>query len=185
MSPRKVRLAVDLVRGKKIKPALDQLAFSSKWSAKPVIKLIQSAVANAKNNLGLVEDNLYIKDISVDGGATLKRWMPRAQGRATPLKKRTSHINVVLAEIAPSQAKATPKVERLAKPLSVSERPVEEGSLKIGQAAAAENSVEPKPETAEAAKQIVNPARVGQGKHSKIEGGKQGFKTKVFRRKSG
>ncbi len=178
MSPRKVRLAAGLIRGKKVKTALDQLNFSGKWSAKPVAKLVQSAVANAKNNFGLAEDNLYIKEISVDGGATLKRWMPRAHGRATPLNKRTSHVNLTLAELVASKDKEAikPKTD---KPVKADKRPAEAEPLKVV------NKEEIKPETDEQGKVVADLHNEGHGKHTKIEGGKRGFTTKVFRRKSG
>jgi len=179
MSPRKVRLAAGLIRGKKVKPALDQLNFCGKWSAKPVAKLLKSAIANAKNNFGLVEDNLYIKEISVDGGATLKRWLPRAHGRATPLNKRTSHVNLTLAEIVDSKAKTDVKTDKLEAPVKLDKRPTEAEALKV----TAKEEV--KPETDEQGKVISDPHREGQGKHTKVEGGKRGFTTKVFRRKSG
>ncbi len=178
MSPRKVRLAVGLIRGKKVKTALDQLNFSGKWSAKPVAKLLQSAVANAKNNFGLAEDNLYIKSISVDGGATLKRWLPRAQGRATPLKKRTSHINLILAEVVPSQAKE-PAKSKIAAPLKADKRPAEAEPLKVVAAEAI------KPETSVEGQEISDPHRKGRNKPNRAEADKRGFTTKVFRRKSG
>ena len=71
----------------------------------PISKLVKSAIANAVNNFDLSEDNLYIKEIKVDEGPTLKRWMPRAHGRATPLRKRTSHVYVTLGEIKDSGEK--------------------------------------------------------------------------------
>lgn len=95
MSPRKVRLVVDLIRGLKTEEAIQQLQVSIKQAAKPVLKLLQSAMANAKHNHG-AEGDLTIKTIFVDGGTVLKRWMPRAMGRATPVKKRTSHITIIL-----------------------------------------------------------------------------------------
>lgn len=97
MGPRKVRLVVDLIRGRNIADALTQLQFMKKHAARPVIKLLQSAVANASHNHQLVEETLVIKEIFVDGGQVLHRWMPRAMGRATPLRKRSSHITLVLA----------------------------------------------------------------------------------------
>ncbi|MBU4422019.1 50S ribosomal protein L22 [Patescibacteria group bacterium] len=99
MSPRKVRLVVDLIRGKKVSEALDILTFSNKWAKKPVIKLLNSAVANAEHNFELQKDNLYIKAIKADGGPMLKRWMPRAFGRAGAIRKRTCHIEIILDEI--------------------------------------------------------------------------------------
>lgn len=94
---RKVRLVADLIRGKKIEPAMNQLKFCPKKTAFPLIKLLKSAISNAKNNFKIKDsENLYIKKITVDEGPTLKRHMPRARGVASPIKKRTSHITIVL-----------------------------------------------------------------------------------------
>jgi len=98
IAPRKARLLVDLVRGKKVGEALNILAFTKKAFAKALTKLINSAVANAQQNKQMDVDTLVVKRISVDGGPTLKRFMPRAMGRATMIRKRTSHITVVLDE---------------------------------------------------------------------------------------
>ena len=95
-SPRKVRLVADLVRGKKVSHALSTLQFLNKKASDPIRGAIQSAVANAKHNFKLTEDRLYVKDIRVDEGVVLKRFMPRARGSAYPIKKRTSHIFVAL-----------------------------------------------------------------------------------------
>ena len=113
ISPRKVRLAVDLVRGKKVQKAIELLSLLNKKSSEPLKKLIESAIANAKNNFGFTEDNLRISEIMVDEGATLKRWMPRARGRATTIRKRTSHINVVLTEIKETSKKDEKKIKKV------------------------------------------------------------------------
>lgn len=97
MTPRKIRLLADLVRGLSVNDARVQLTFSKKTAAKPLLKLVNSAVANATHNGGLKEETLKIAAITVDGGPMLKRWMPRAMGRATPIRKRTSHINITLS----------------------------------------------------------------------------------------
>ncbi|MCD4705591.1 50S ribosomal protein L22, partial [bacterium] len=96
MSPKKVRLVVDVIRKMDVDNALAQLKFINKLAAKPVEKLINSAIANAKHNFGLEKDNLYIKEIKVDEGAILKRWRPRAFGRAGAIRKRSSHISLIL-----------------------------------------------------------------------------------------
>ena len=96
MSPRKVRLVVDLVRGLAVNEAETQLKFLRKDAARPVLKLIRSAVANAEHNFKQPTETLYIKRITVDGGPVLSRWRPRAFGRATPIRKRSSHITVIL-----------------------------------------------------------------------------------------
>lgn len=99
MHPRKVRLLIDLVRGLPVSEALVQLQFSKKHAAKPVRKLIQSAVANARHQhqQNLQANTLKITEAFVDGGPTLGRWMPRAMGRAAPIHKRTAHVTIVLA----------------------------------------------------------------------------------------
>ncbi len=99
ISPRKVRLVADLVRGRDVSDAVELLKFTRKKSAPILGRLIESAVSNAKEKKSSIdEDRLYIKTILVDGGATLRRWTPRAHGRATRIRKRTSHIRVVLDE---------------------------------------------------------------------------------------
>lgn len=99
IAPRKVRLVVDIVRGKSVSQALNILAFTRKKAALPVQKLLKSAVANAAENHGVSDvDALVIDRITVDEGPALKRFMPRARGRATPIRKRTSHIQIILRE---------------------------------------------------------------------------------------
>lgn len=98
VSPRKARLGADLVRGKNVQNALTDLAFSRKVSGRIITKLLRSALANA-DQLGSIDlDGLFIKRIFVDEGPTMKRFRPRAMGRATRIRKRTSHITVILDE---------------------------------------------------------------------------------------
>ncbi|NVJ00460.1 50S ribosomal protein L22 [Myxococcus sp. AM001] len=100
MSPRKISTVAELIRGKPVEAALNILKFTKRAAAKPVEMLIKSAVANATDkSKGQVDvDTLYVKTISVDQGPTQRRFMPRAMGRATPIKKKTAHVHVVLAE---------------------------------------------------------------------------------------
>ena len=98
VSPQKVRLVADLVRGKKVGDALTILKFLPKKSGRLINKTLRSAVANAENTQSIDVDTLFIKTILVDEGPRLKRWRPRAMGRATRIIKRTSHITMVLAE---------------------------------------------------------------------------------------
>jgi large subunit ribosomal protein L22 len=98
MSPRKVRLIMDQVRGKKVDEALNMLSFSPQKGARILKKLIHSAVANAEQNSNMNVDALFVKRVFADEGPTLKRWRPRALGRATRIRKRTSHLTVVLDE---------------------------------------------------------------------------------------
>lgn len=98
ISPQKARLVADLVRGKEVGSALNTLRFMPKKGARILRKIIESAVANASQNEAIDVDTLYVKTIFIDGGPTMKRIRPRAQGRASRILKRTSHITVVLDE---------------------------------------------------------------------------------------
>jgi large subunit ribosomal protein L22 len=95
-SPRKVRLVSELVKGKPVSFAMDQLSILPKRASAPLMKLIASAIANAKNNFGLDVEALFVKEFRVDGGAILYRRMPRARGTSAPIRKRTSHVIVTL-----------------------------------------------------------------------------------------
>lgn len=103
-SPRKVRVVADLVRGKSVEDAQVMLTFTTKRASNPLGKLLASAVANAKN-ASLDMSKLVVKEIRVDGGAILYRRQPRSRGMANPIRKRTSHINIVLAEVEPKAKK--------------------------------------------------------------------------------
>jgi ribosomal protein L22 len=96
IAPRKARLIADQVRGMHIEKARALLQFSPRGAAQDIHKLIDSAAANAENNHDLIGDEMRISSITVDEGPTLRRFRPRAQGRATPINKRTSHIAVAL-----------------------------------------------------------------------------------------
>jgi large subunit ribosomal protein L22 len=103
-SPRKVRLITEAVKGKRVADADIVLAYMPKRGAEPIQKLIKSAVSNAVN-LGATLENLVIVNITVNKGFVIKRSMPRAMGVAKPINKRTSHVDVTLAEVAPKPAK--------------------------------------------------------------------------------
>jgi len=96
ISPRKVRLIMDELRGRKVEEALNMLTFTPQKGGRILKKLISSAVANAQQNSGVDVDKLFIYRIFADEGPTLKRFSPRAQGRATRILKRTSHLTVIL-----------------------------------------------------------------------------------------
>ncbi len=98
ISPRKVRLLVDMVRGKKVDEALTLLRFTPTPTAKAVAKVVKSASANAENNFQMTPSDLRIVNIFTDEARTLKRFRPRARGRANPILKRSSHITVIVAE---------------------------------------------------------------------------------------
>ncbi|HEY5943239.1 MAG TPA: 50S ribosomal protein L22 [Solirubrobacterales bacterium] len=99
IAPRKARLIADQVRGMHIEKARALLQFSPRGAAQPIHKLIDSAAANAENNHDLIGDEMRVASITVDEGPTLRRFRPRAMGRATPINKRTSHIAVALTPV--------------------------------------------------------------------------------------
>ena len=104
-------MIVDLVRGKGVLKALQQLEFVIRRPAQPISKLLRSAIANAENNFNMVPSNLYIKEFYVDEGVKLKRYRPKAMGAVGEIQKKTSHIHLVLAEKVPGL-----KSEKIAKP---------------------------------------------------------------------
>ncbi|MEK7583002.1 MAG: 50S ribosomal protein L22 [Patescibacteria group bacterium] len=116
IAPRKVRLLANLMKGRDAIAAKHQLAYLAKRSALPLTKLLDSALANAENNFGLVKSNMRVKDVVVDGGPVLKRFKPKGFGSTSPLAKRTSHVTVILEEKIPglkSEKKAkTEKIEK-------------------------------------------------------------------------
>lgn len=213
MSPKKIRLVVDVIRGLEVGEALERLRLMKKEAKQPVIKLLNSAVANAENNFELSKDNLYIKEIKVDEGRTLKRWMPRAHGRATTIRKRMSHILVTLAEIKDTGEKKGKKSE-IDDPVKLGEIKKEVKSQKspshsAGQAKVKSTATSDKGKTIddkkvasdkkkedafdddnqdksqEVVKEIKDPRMEGRRGHARAEGGKKGFASRIFRRKSG
>jgi large subunit ribosomal protein L22 len=101
MTPRKIRLVTRLISGMSIQEAEKRLKFLNKRATKPILKLLNSAIASAKNNFDLDEkriNTLYIKTINVNEGPKLKRWMPVSRGTAHPIQKKTSHIAMILDE---------------------------------------------------------------------------------------
>ena len=98
VTTRKAKLVLDLVRGEDVKEAMGILKFTRNKAARITYKVVKSAVANATHNFQMDEDKLYVKECYANEGVTLKRFMPRAKGSASPIMKRTSHITVVVAE---------------------------------------------------------------------------------------
>ena len=99
ISPRKCRMIADMIRGRGLVEAKDLLLFTVKRPALPILKLLESAESNARNNFEVNPNDLYISKIVVDEGPKLKRWMPRSRGQANSIQKKTSHILVVLSII--------------------------------------------------------------------------------------
>ncbi|MCK4520610.1 50S ribosomal protein L22 [Candidatus Parcubacteria bacterium] len=112
IAPRKVRLMVDLIRGKSVEQAQRILNFTPNRSSEPLLKLLKSSIANAKDNLQLEEDNLYISKIFVDEGPKLKRWHAQSRGRAAEIQKKSSHISLELSEIKKKKVKKVKKTEK-------------------------------------------------------------------------
>lgn len=165
ISPKKVRLVVNLVKGMDAQEAQKQLTFLNKRSAKDVLKLLNSAIANGENNFGLQKSNLFIKEIRVDGGITIKRWSQRAFGRAAMIRKKASHINLVLDEKVPTKLKKIKKAEvDLSKPSEVKEKDSKGESGSVISSAKDKKLFD---------------------RESKGYGANKGFKKKVFQRKSG
>ncbi len=198
ISPKKVRLVLDAVRGTELNKAISVLRLMNKKGAKPVIKLINSAVANAEHNFELDKNNLYIKEIKADEAPTLRRWMPRAHGRATIIRKRSSHLTLVLSEIKDSGKKEGKKSDieapiklgdmdkkekQEAKKEIKEEKKEEVKAVKQGKGDVFDEGA--KDDIAEKGKEINDPRREGRGGHARAEGGKKGFASKIFRRKSG
>ncbi len=98
IQPRKARLVLDLIRGKNVEEAIAICKFTPNKGGKMVGDVLKSAIANATHNYDMDEDKLYVKECYANEGMTLKRFMPRAKGSASPINKRTSHITVVVAE---------------------------------------------------------------------------------------
>lgn len=188
VAPRKVRLVTNLIRGLNVQDALDQLLFVNKRSAKAISKLIQSAVANAEHNFELNKNNLYIKSLRVDQGPILYRWMPRAMGRATQIRKKTSHVWLILDERVPSK---TARVPRKMKTSEVAEI-IEPKTIKK---AVKSISVKPNDEKIEEAYKDKKGQKIFdvrmKGKHRNIqhmdqkEKKSKGFIKKIFSRKTG
>ena len=160
-SPQKVRLIVDMIRGMKLDVAVSQLELSTKHAARPVLKLLNSAVANAKHNDSLKEDTLVIKTAFVDGGPTLNRWIPRAHGRATPIHKRTSHVTIILeGEVDEKAVEKAEKAEKTEKTEKATKLQSDEETKEATKEAAKEQSNEETVEKVVEDKKEVKPKTV-------------------------
>ncbi|GAA3719892.1 MULTISPECIES: 50S ribosomal protein L22 [Salinicoccus] len=107
IAPRKARMVLDLIRGKEVGEAIAILKLTNKRTSPVVEKLVHSAVANAEHNYDMDVENLFISEAYADEGPTLKRFRPRAQGRATKINKHTSHITIVVSEVAEEAVQET------------------------------------------------------------------------------
>lgn len=184
MSPKKIRLVTNLLTGMKVHEALNQLSVLTKAARRPVEKLLLSAVANAEHNFGFSRDNLYISSFTADLAGMLKRFTPKAHGRATVVRKRMSHVIVTLAEIVPS----APKKRAAAKAAvtTVEEKPAERAMEHVDQV---KKQPLPAGHEKESGHEIVDPRMEGKhrrsGKDSASKKATGGVKQKFFNRKSG
>jgi len=185
ISPRKVRLVADLVRGETVERAQTILGFTQKRAALPILKLLKQCVANAKNNLQVDEKNLYISQILVDEGIKLKRYLPRARGKADVIHKKTSHITLVLDEVtkkAVKKGKKNAKIKRVPKVKSSKKKKREKPS-----AAKTTEGKEEKPKKEETLKKDIDirAKKLQQRRERrKVKTKKQKFLKRFFRRKA-
>lgn len=143
IAPRKVRLVADLIRKKKVDQAQTILNFTTKGASKPLNKLLQTAIADAKNNFQLDPANLYISKITVDEGPKYKRWRARSRGMAHEIQKKSSHITLVLEEIKPGK-----KIKKIKREEKI------EKEKKIGKPKFRPETETPKPKTTRGLKRI-------------------------------
>lgn len=174
ISPRKMRLVADAIRGMDAVLALDYLRFVNKSAVGPITKILNSVLANAENNFKLKRENLYIKKITVDGGPTLKRWMPRAFGRATPIRKRSAHLLIILEE----------RVKSTKKPKEVKS---EKDTKGVKKAEGKKELKTIKPEEIKKAEGGAGSKKAGASTPTSIKGTEKGkgFVKKIFSRKTG
>ncbi|OGY46758.1 MAG: 50S ribosomal protein L22 [Candidatus Buchananbacteria bacterium RIFCSPLOWO2_01_FULL_46_12] len=173
MSTRKTRLVANLLRKKNAQVAVDELKLIKRAAVRPVIKLINSALANAENNFNLVKSDLYIKEITVGEGPTFDRWQPKAHGRATPIRRRTSHIDLVLG-LKPGAKTVARKVSQAENRKSSAEG--SQATKQIKETVAIVNPQDVKRPTAKIP---------GQTAESTVGQGQKGFINKIFNRKTG
>lgn len=129
-SPRKVRLVATLIKGKSVAMAERELQFLVKRASDPILKLLQSAIANAKQNSNIEREGLVVKDVRVDKGIVLKRMMPRAMGSASRINKRTSHIVITLEEKGKASVKAV-KAEKSDTAEAAPKKPAKKATKKV------------------------------------------------------
>lgn len=181
ISPRKVRLVADLVRGLDVEEALSQIETSYKRGSLPMKKLILSAVSNGENNLGIDRNNMYIFSILVDGGPSLKRWMPKAYGRAGQILKRTTQVEVTLEERVEGKGRKSQEELEEARKKRLEARMKKEKEMRK-EAKEKEASIKSK-ETSDKASEKEKEKNLEKSKVFEEKKGK-GWASRIFRRKS-
>lgn len=177
ITPRKTRLIASLIKGMDVEDALIQLKNTVKKSSRDMEKLLKSAIANAENNWGMDKDNLYVRDVRVDEGPIMKRWLPRAYGRATQILKRTSLVDIILDERV--EGKNRKSREQMAK-----ERKEREEKKKKLEKELREEKEKTAAAKAQTEKDAV-PFREKRKEEEQKTGGQKGWMKKMFQRKSG
>ena len=177
MPNRKVKLVADLIIGMDIQDALNQLDGTVKKTSPFLIKLLNSAIANGENNFGIDKANMYIFDVVVKEGITLKRWMPKAQGRATPIRKRASHIEIVIAERVEGKGRKTKEQLEKEKKARL------DAKIKIEKEAIAANKKESEEEVK--SEGLTKEAKATSKVKKAADAPNAGWSNKIFRRKSG
>lgn len=178
IAPRKTKLVVDMIKGLETKDAINQLGIIIKRSSPQIKTLLESAIANAENNFGLDRNNLYISDARAEAGPTLKRWMPRAFGRAGKILKRTSNITLTLDEIVEGKGRKTKEQMEEEKKKRMAQKKREEKARQEGKEEDKSQSKKEKDSIRETISQEKDAEKV------KREPGKKSWGSKIFRRKS-
>lgn len=174
VAPRKTRLVAGLIKGLDVEVALNQLDMVVKRSSPQFRKLLESAISNGENNFGLDKSNLYVLDVIVGAGTTLKRWMPKAYGRAGQIWKRTSKIEIILEERVEGKGRKTKEqLEKEKQERIEANRKAEKEKIESAEEGAKKEEFEKSERTVE---------KKAAGK--KKEGNKSGIVNKIFRRKS-
>lgn len=173
IAPRKTKLVADLIKGMDVSSALDQLDMEVKRTSPYMKKLLLSARANAENNFGLDKDNLYVYDVVVGAGPMLKRWMPRAYGRAAQILKRTSKITIVLEERVEGKGRKTK--EEMAKIMEERAKARKKQEKEM---------MEEREEKKEDDKEKIISQPTFEKESGKKGSGKKSWKSKIFQRKS-
>jgi large subunit ribosomal protein L22 len=175
IAPRKSKLVADLIKGRDVSEALIQLEVNVKRTNAYMAKLLLSAIANAENNFGLDKNNLYVFDVRIGAGPTLKRWMPKAFGRAGQILKRTSKIEMVLEEKIEGKNRKTKEQMEKEKSERIKEKKKREKEI--------EKEEKETAETEKGKEGKVEEVKKNEEK-SKKDGSKKGWARKMFNRKS-
>ena len=180
IAPRKIRLVTNLIKKMDIENAINQLDFTIKKGSAPIKKLLQSAVSNGENNFGIDKDNMYVMDVIVGAGPTLKRWMPKAFGRAGQILKRTSRVEIILEEKIEGKGRKTKEQMEKEKQARIEERKKAD-KIRAKEREEEEKSSDNAPEEGKAklAEKIKDTE-----KPKKPTDKKTGWGSKIFRRKS-